>query len=85
MTVKTTLTHKGWFGICPVYFADLDSEGPFVEPRHLLLLPLFYFSEFMFRIAFWCSEKMNPDFEAQFPLKVTGRVYPPIVIEHDGD
>ena len=28
-----TLTHKGWLGLCPVYFGDIDSEAPVVEPR----------------------------------------------------
>ncbi|WP_374342606.1 hypothetical protein [Azonexus sp.] len=26
-------THKGWFLLCPIYLADVESDGPQIEPR----------------------------------------------------
>lgn len=31
--MQIPFTHKGWFGLCPVYIANLHSEGPDVAPR----------------------------------------------------
>lgn len=33
------LTHKGWFGICPVYIGGIESDGPLIVERSPLLLP----------------------------------------------
>lgn len=34
MTPPVTFTHKGWFGLCPVYIGDINTEGPCLDPRH---------------------------------------------------
>ena len=34
MNTTVIYTHKGWFGLCPVYLAGIDSDGPNVDPRH---------------------------------------------------
>jgi hypothetical protein len=81
---KVTFTHKGWFGLCPVYFAGLDSECPAVHPRHALCGPLMVLSEAIFGVVFWCCRVMRPGFEAGWPLKVTGKLVPPKAIAfHD--
>lgn len=67
-------THKGWFGLCPVYFAGLDTEAPVVDPRHWLATPLMLASELVFSLVFAAANLVNPDFEAAWPLKVTGTV-----------
>ena len=67
-------THKGWFGVCPVYFAGLDTESPAVDPRHWLATPLMIASELIFGAIFFVAELVNPEFEASWPLKVTGEV-----------
>lgn len=37
-------THRGWFGICPVYLANLHSDAPMVHERRPWMLPLMMFS-----------------------------------------
>jgi hypothetical protein len=79
-----TFTHKGWFGICPVYFKDLESEAPFVVPRHPILAPLLILSEAMYRLVFWCGQAMSHSFQPFWPLTVTGELSPPVVRSYVG-
>lgn len=34
-------THTGWFLFCPIFLADVESEGPIVWARWSMLEPLF--------------------------------------------
>lgn len=68
------LTHKGWFGICPVYFADLETDAPLVVERHWIFVPLMLLSEAIFYLAFTAWGMIDPDFEPQWPLKITGKL-----------
>lgn len=77
---KILLTHKGWFGFCPVYFAELDSEAPFIEPRHPLFSFLFTLSEMMFASIHWFQELINPYAEQFWVITVTGELEEPIEI-----
>lgn len=72
-----TLTHKGWFGICPVYFADLGSGAPLVMERHWLLQPLMMASELFFATVFMLAILLDKDFSPEWPLVVTGELDPP--------
>lgn len=65
------LTHVGWFGVCPVYLGDLDTEAPTVVERHWLLSPLMAFSQAMYGIVFWCTEVMGRE-PPGWPLLITG-------------
>jgi hypothetical protein len=74
------LTHKGWFGVCPVYLGDLDGPAPLVDPRSPLLIPLFLLSEAMFALCFTAlaaAGRENPG----WALKITGKLSRPIRIE----
>ena len=73
--MKIPLTHKGWFGICPVYFGRLDSEAPLVVERHKLLLPLMMLSEFVYGLVLMFSE------DPQWPLIITGELPPGRVLD----
>lgn len=68
------LTHKGWFGLCPVYFAELDSAAPRVVERHWSLAPLMVLSEILFTACFTVCCWVDPTFEPQWPLRVTGEI-----------
>lgn len=76
-----TFTHKGWFGLCPVYFADLNSDAPHVHERHWALKPLMVVSEWMWGAMFWLASVVNPDYEPEWPLHITGVLDPPISFE----
>ncbi|WP_157659196.1 hypothetical protein [Thauera butanivorans] len=68
--------HKGWFGICPVYFGGLDTEAPLIVERHWVFVPLMRLSEFFYGLAFTVCGFINPAFEPEWPLKVTGEIEP---------
>ncbi|MEY2689720.1 MAG: hypothetical protein RL375_3919 [Pseudomonadota bacterium] len=83
MRIQVTFTHKGWFGLCPVYFADLDRDSPMVEPRHWAWAPLMWLSEGAFSLAFMFASAADPHFVPKWPLQVTGLTVPPVVREFD--
>jgi hypothetical protein len=66
-------THKGWFGVCPVYLGDLDTEIPSVTPRYdsWVFTFLFHFSCFMFKVFFVVADALHPTRRFGFPLVVT--------------
>ena len=80
MQRTVTYTHKGWFGLCPVYFADLDGEAPEVGERHALLLPLMLLSEGLFAIVAAITAPLAPAHALGFPLLVTGELVPPLQV-----
>lgn len=67
-------THKGWFGVCPVYLGELDTPIPLVEPRHPSLDFLLTFSEIVYRSIFWVCISINHEYEASWPIRITGEL-----------
>jgi hypothetical protein len=78
------LNYKGWFGVCPVYFDDPNKEAPLILERHILLAPLFIFSEAMFGFVFWCLQAMGAE-NPGWPLKVTAKLDPPKLYDREAD
>lgn len=76
-----TLTHRGWFGWCPVYLGDLTTECPLVVPRHWLFEPLLWSAECMFLVAGFCMLAMDPACEPAWPLRVTGKLGEPRYVQ----
>ena len=70
----SVLTHRGWFGICPVYLGDIDSPGPLVVARLWILEPLLTLSTWAFGVVIFFKTLADPDFEAGFPIRVTGEI-----------
>ncbi|UOK71698.1 hypothetical protein [Ancylobacter polymorphus] len=70
------LTHKGWFGVCPVYIGGLDSPAPLIHQRHWLFLPLFILSEHIFAAIIYLKSWQDPEWEPSWPLRVTGTIEP---------
>lgn len=83
--MKITLTHKGWFGLCPVYFAGLDTEAPLIDPRHWSLAPLMWLTELLYGAYFLLATMARPDFTPEWPLMVTGPLKTPIEWERTDD
>jgi hypothetical protein len=84
--VIVKLTHKGWFGLCPVYMTDPDvykgdtmQNAPVVVERHWSLLPVFLLSELVIAMMTY----MNEDFEPFWPLRVTGVLKTPEYLVED--
>jgi hypothetical protein len=74
-----TLTHKGWFGLCPVYYAELKSEAPVVVERHWTLEPLFWLSTAFYDCIGFVFDALGSDYAMPYPLRVTGRIEPRII------
>ena len=70
-----TLTNKGVFGLCPVYYANINSEAPLIVVRHWLLVPLMWLSEFVFDLCFMAQDLAGAE-PTGWPLKVTGKIEP---------
>jgi hypothetical protein len=85
MTPPITFTHKGWFGLCPVYIGDINTEGPCLDPRHWSLSWLMPVSEAIFGMAFWIMTTINPDYEPMWPIRITGKLAQPIVSKKGAD
>jgi hypothetical protein len=71
--MKVAFTHKGWFGIAPVYMADVDTDSPRLEPR----VP---FTGWLISLSAAIFDLLNAE---AFPIKFTGELTPPKMIEVD--
>lgn len=80
--MRVAFTHCGWFGVCPVYMADIDGEAPVVHPRHILLAPLFWLSEALFALLSLIASGVCPQWEPVWPLRVTAELRRPLVREY---
>jgi hypothetical protein len=74
-----TFTHKGWFGLCPVYFSGIESEGPVIDPRREWMNPLMGFSEILFAAYIFVRTMIDVTYEPGWPLLVTGELDQPIM------
>ena len=74
--MNITYTHKGWFGICPIYLGDIEGDCN-VAARHDLLEWLMAVIGLAITVKTW----LNPDYEPMFPMCITGELDPPVVKE----
>ena len=51
MQVTLTYTHKGWFGLCPVFIGGHETDCPTMKARHWTLEWLFDLSAIMMGLA----------------------------------
>ena len=72
------LTHRGFFGVCPVYLGDLDGPAPLVVPRRAWLDPLLDLSAGAFAAINWLGTQCNPLWAPRWPVVVTGRLPAPL-------
>ncbi len=68
-------THKGWFGICPIYIGKLHSDAPAVAPRWEWVVPLFVISEWWQGAAIWVCTLVNPAYTPLWKLRITGALH----------
>lgn len=66
-------THKGWFGLCPVYMAEVETESPRIEPRLPLTGWLIHLSAAIYSLLGAQS----------WPIMFTGECDPPKPIKVD--
>jgi hypothetical protein len=66
------LTHKGWLGFCPIYVGNLHGDSPLVVERWRILAPLLWFNTWIFGLFFTMATMIDPEYEPQWPLRITG-------------
>lgn len=65
-------THKGWFGICPVYIAELEHEMPIIAPRWGYLEWLLDISTGLFSFYFKLRTLIDMYYDPQWEIsKIT--------------
>lgn len=74
---EITYTHKGWFGLCPVYAAPY-SAGEAFEARYPFTDWIIELSAFLYGSYFQMSGK---GFDEYRPLRITGKLKEPIIAE----
>jgi hypothetical protein len=78
------LTHRGFFGFCPVYFAQVESEAPMIVERHPWLAPLNWLSGEVQRIWIWLRCFFDRDYEPEWALIVMGELEDAKWLNDDG-
>lgn len=68
------LTHKGWFLLCPVYLADINTDGPYVEERRFI--PVWWFSFSACLVDVFLSIAVQMGYEPLYPILITGELNP---------
>ena len=76
--VYVTFTHRGVFGVCPVYVADpYNEDAPHMTPRHRLLRPLMILS-WTWWVVRTCVVAMFAVPDLSINVRVTGKLDQPI-------
>jgi len=68
------LTHKGWLLFCPIYLADVDTDCPYIIPRHWILNPLCWLAEKVQSLVITLCCLFDEDYEPQFYFLITGEL-----------
>jgi hypothetical protein len=78
-------THQGWFGICPVYVGELESEAPHITPRteNAFYEFLFTVSHYAFMAFFTVTDILLPAWQPGFPIYITSELLVPHLYEYD--
>jgi len=71
--MQIAFTHKGWFGFCPVYMADVETDSIRLEPR----IP---FTGWLIHLSAAIFDLLNAE---AFPIKFAGQLKPPKMIAVD--
>lgn len=85
MGYSLTFTHRGWFGLCPVRIARLDSPCPVLEAAHWSLEWLMDLSEVLLCAAAWVHAQLDPAYEPEWPIWLAAEIVPPLVKRYDDD
>ncbi len=64
--IEPAPTHAGWFLFCPVYLADVDSDGPIVWERSRWFALLFWAAGVIQSAAIWVLSRLDHDYEPQW-------------------
>jgi hypothetical protein len=87
MTHTERFTHQGWFGICPIYIRDIETDEPGITPRldNGFFEFLFWTSHYGFLTFFTVVDFLAPSWHPGFPIMVTGELLVPYTYEWNDD
>lgn len=80
---KVEFTHYGWFGLCPVILANIDTDCPTIEARWAFLDWFFTFSEFLQNTYIDLRTKIDAGYEPYFSITVSGKFKETVIIEYE--
>jgi hypothetical protein len=83
MTIE--FTHKGWFLGIPVYYAELESDAPYIVERHWSLSVPFVVASLIGGLWTWFRSSIDDSYDPHFELFVTGQLSSPVVMEDGHD
>lgn len=66
------ITHKGWFLLCPVLLADVETGCPYMETRRFIPEWWFTFNAGMVDLVLFMADTMG--IEPLYPILITGEV-----------
>lgn len=67
-----TPTHKGWFLLCPVLLADVETDCPYIETRRFI--PEWWFSANAAVVNVFLDIAAAMGYEPMYPILITGEV-----------
>ena len=70
----SNLTHKGWFGLCPVYLGEIETDCPIVEPRRGIPDWWLMVNVEVQKVAIRACTWVNPYWFPTWKIKVTGEL-----------
>jgi hypothetical protein len=82
---KVTMTHKGWFGLCPIYLNDVGTDCPTLEPRFRYTGWLLSLSTSVYGALFRVATAVDPYYQPLWPIHITGELKTPIEVEVEAE
>ena len=76
---RVTFTHKGMYGLCPIYLEMETSNGEAIVERSRLFTPLLLLTDFLFFNVYQPIHEAKYGEVAPFCFKVTGKLKKPVV------
>lgn len=76
--ISVTYTHKGWIGLCPVYIGEPETSEPNVDPRDWIPDWWLHLNLWLFELAGFALEALDPTYEFAWPVHITGRLETPV-------
>ena len=76
---RVTYTHKGMYGLCPIYLEMDDSNGEAIRERSALFYPLMWLTDFLFFNLYQPIYEAQNGEPAPFCFKITRELKKPFV------
>lgn len=82
---RLVFTHKGWFGLCPVYICSDNPDRPAIIARWPSLDFLFHVSDKLFDAVASTMDFLRIPRQEGAPIMFTGKLVRPVIIDLSSD